>query len=279
MKYRNLLTYFNERFPPAGVAFISLTVALYATGLIDGQISQSQLIPMAAVAVAFAAFLLRQRVVDEFKDKAHDDTNFPDRPYQRGLIDDRSLILLGVMALCVELAAVYAVGGIISLLWYAPVLLYSVLMWKEFLARRWLEQRFTTYFLLHEIVFVLYGIWIYKSFGLELNNEVLAWIISFTAAMMAIEIGRKYSLRLDPRGAVVKDTYVAVWGRQATITAASLLLLAAGIGLAYAEHTLWLAALPAIAVPALKIMRDRDTLIKLLIISVVVGLVAGGAAV
>ncbi|MEK7621541.1 MAG: hypothetical protein AAB395_04290 [Patescibacteria group bacterium] len=245
MEKNNLLTYINERFPIPGVLLISVIVALSTASIprpYPGSIDSSLIF---LVMVAFAAILLRQRITDEFKDKHHDDVNFPTRPFQRGIIDRTNLIILGIIALLTEMAAVLLAGGIVSLIWYMPVLLYSIIMAKDFFCSQWLEKHFTLYFVLHEIIFIFYAIWLCSVFDANISVETFAWIVFFINLLISIEIGRKFTIRKDPKGRVVKDTYIAVWGRETAVIVISIQLMIAGIALSYVKSTIVFALISA----------------------------------
>ncbi|MEO0024703.1 MAG: hypothetical protein RL196_1144 [Actinomycetota bacterium] len=183
------------------------------------------------IALTFMAFLLRQRVMDEFKDRGHDDANYPNRPFQRGAISARTLIALGCFALAIEIGAVLTISLIAqswqSVFAYLGVLAFSALTFFEFFASSWLEKHFTVYFASHQAIFVFFGIWGCSIYGQKNPAHALAGIIVLVAIMATVEVMRKFEIRRDAAGVVVADTYPAVWGRKQSIWFMALAMLTA----------------------------------------------------
>jgi len=217
----NILIYIRERFPIIPVLLFAFGYAALATGTSIN--NKFQLIFI--FATIFSFFLLRQRVVDEFKDSYHDQKNFPDRPVPRGLISKQQLIILGVVALSFEWFFVYLLGAK-ALIAYIPVFLYSLLMAKEFFIPEWLNRHFNLYLLSHEAIFILFGLFfitIINGRFVSTNNSYLALGVLLTAPF-SIEIIRKFSPRYDKKGKPVQDTYSTVWGRNTALSILVLLL-------------------------------------------------------
>jgi hypothetical protein len=236
---RSVLTYLQERFPLPLVTLMAVSFALLCLGLFASvEIGAPRwLSSLVLLTVAYLAVLLRYRVTDEWKDFAHDSSVYPGRPVQRGAIRPRTLVLLGVAALAVELASIGVLGGAAGLLAYLPVLALSALTAVEFFARRVLERHFTLSFVLHQAVYLpLFG-WAAFVLGAPPTAATWAGIAAATLLFLVVEVVRKFEPRHDPSGAVVRDTYPAVWGRGAAIVvivlsllATAVLAVAAGVG-------------------------------------------------
>lgn len=212
-----ILLYLNERFPIVPVLLFSLGYASLATGVSEIQ-PNNQLQTILILSGVFLFFLLRQRVVDEFKDSSHDLKNFPNRPIPRGLISKNQLMLLGFLALFFEWSFVYILG-VHSLLMYIPVFIYSLLMAKEFFISDWLNSQFNLYLISHEVIFLFFGLYFVGIVNGSLEtvaNLPLRLLILFVAPF-SIEVGRKFSPRYDKKGKAVRDTYSTVWGRNVAI--------------------------------------------------------------
>lgn len=233
----SILSYLHQRFPLIPVFLFALGYSSLALGagstqniwFSDWKLSAIRLLLFTSI---FIFFLLRQRVIDEFKDFTHDLEHFPDRPFPRGLISKRQLILVGGFALTAELGSVFLLG-VKAVTAYIPVFLYSLLMAKEFFAGDWFNRHFTLYFLTHEVIFVLFGIFFLATLNqhpLEFDTGLLLAIGILTAAPMSIEIVRKFSPRSNKKGEIVEDTYSTVWGRRTTLFL--LIVLTLFIGLA-----------------------------------------------
>lgn len=276
MKKHALLIYFTERFPFFGVLFIALTTIFATAGLYKNPPNTELVLKTSLIALSFIALLLRMRITDEFKDRKHDDIHFPDRPLQRKLVTIRQLYAVGITAFVAELMIVWAVGGTTSLLWYVPVLLYSWLMLQEFYARQWLKKHFSLYFILHEILFAFYAIWLIKVIDVPFDSHSFAWALSFVGLVVLIEIGRKFSIRRTPKGKIVHDTYTAVWGHALTVDILGIVCISTGIALSYAESSPVFALISAVAVCLFYVFKKHDTSIKVLIIIHSVLLIATG---
>lgn len=237
----NILAYIKERFSIIPVLLFAFGYAALGTGVSPrSYLSDTKQLVWTIVIFAsiFTFFLLRQRVVDEFKDSSHDLKNFPDRPVPRGLITKSQLILLGLGALIAEWSLVYLLG-LKALLAYLPVFAYSLLMAKEFFVSKWLNHHFNLYLLSHEVIFILFGIFFLRITNIELamtGNSFLALGVLLTAPF-SVEIVRKFSPRYDKKGEAVQDTYSTVWGRGVAITVLLLLGLSTGLFLTIIKNS------------------------------------------
>ena len=217
---KNLLTYLNERFPLPVTGTHSLVTAMFLVAIAQPLVKISNdYLSTLFIAISFLFFMLRLRVTDEFKDASHDNSNYPNRPVQRGIITKKQLVTIGLISLVIELSSVIAAGlfqsNPNSALFYLLILGYSGLTGFEFFIADYLEKHFNLYFVLHQAIFLLYPIWAFNVFGTEVSSSVLVAATVFVLFMASMEIMRKYELRHDPAGAVVMDTYLAVWGTAA----------------------------------------------------------------
>jgi len=209
----NLREYFKERFPLSFTIVYSLATAAMLVGIsTSGGNSQA----LFGIALSFLFFMLRTRVTDEFKDASHDSANYPNRPVQRGIITKGQLVAIGIISLGLEITGV-ALAASATLhpeagLLYLLIMAYSVLTAFEFLATEYLDKHFNLYFLSHQAIFLLYPIWLFSMFGTAWTSQSVAGGAAFIILMASLEVMRKYELRRNPAGEVVKDTYLAVWG-------------------------------------------------------------------
>jgi len=263
---KNLLTYLNERFPLPVTGTHSLLTAMFLVA-ISQPLSKSSddYLSTLFIAISFLFFMLRMRVTDEFKDASHDNSNYPNRPVQRGIITKKQLVIIGVISLFIELGSAVAAGlfqsNLNSALVYLAILGYSVLTGFEFFIAGYLEKHFNLYFLLHQAIFILYPIWVLNIFGTVINSSVLVVATVFMLFMAGMEIMRKYELRYDPAGALVMDTYLAVWRSSAfwlmfTITAFG------PIALYPFFASIWLYVVSGIAGALLLIFRKRNDAVR-----------------
>ncbi|NBR65310.1 MAG: hypothetical protein EBT65_05145 [Actinobacteria bacterium] len=263
---KNLLTYLNERFPLAVTGTHSLVTALFLVAIAQPlSKSPSDYLAMFCIAISFLFFMLRMRVTDEFKDASHDGSNYPNRPVQRGIITKRQLVVIGVISFALELSAAVTAGvfqnNLGSALFYFPILGYSVLTGFEFFIPEYLEKHFNFYFLLHQAIFILYPIWIFNVFGTVVNSSVSIAAAVFLLFMASMEIMRKYEIRHNPEGAVVMDTYLAVW-RSAAFWLMFLISVLGPVTLYAYFATSWLFGVAGISAVSLLVFRKKNELVR-----------------
>ena len=257
---RGVGVYLKERFPLPLVLLLAAGYSLFLVGIsapVDNTIMTASL-----TALAFTAFLLRQRVTDEFKDLTHDTKNYPTRPLQRGLVSKQQLITLGMLSLGIEFLAVFAVGGLYSLLWYLPVFIFTLLMAFEFFASNWLEKHFTLYFLLHQLVFIGFIIWFFGATNTPVSPAALASAVAFLLTMCSVEIVRKFEIRRDAKKKVVLDTYPAVWGRALSIVILAACVIGSGALLVYASGNVYPLVISVASLSVIAWQHKSDTYIR-----------------
>lgn len=210
------------------------------------------------IAVGFGTLvgtLIVLRILDEFKDYAHDQRYYPERPLQRGLV--RKADLLGLLSgTIVALAVANA--------WFAPapalVALvvttgYIILMAVEFFVGTWLRPRLLAYLVTHE----LFAIPLFSYIILLHEGRPELWfILTNLAAFVVIEVARKIRPTTARRSG--SDTYSAYLGP----TGASLLLVAAQLGFLFCLRQAgvqsgWLWALILLPLVALSWYRRTDS--------------------
>jgi len=263
---KNLLTYLKERFPLAMAGVLAVITAMFLVAIVqpDSKDLNDHLTTL-AIAIGFFFFMLRTRVTDEFKDSKHDNQNYPGRPVQRGIISRRTLIVIGITALILEIAAVLWAGSLqenlSSVLFYGLILGYSVLTAFEFFASNFLDKHFNIYLIVHQAIFILYPIWIFNLFGIQITNTAIPAVAAFILFLLLIEIVRKYELRHNPAGVLVMDTYLAVWrgGAFWVIFAISSL---APIALFSYFGSIWLFVISAVSGISLLILRTHNERVR-----------------
>lgn len=239
-----IILYIKERFPVPSVLLFAFGYAALTLGLSSnnnvwlGNIQNSSM-NLFLLSGIFFFFLLRQRTIDEFRDANHDMKYFPDRPVPRGLVSKKQILYLGLTALIIEFISAYLVGQKVLGL-YLLIFLYSLLMAKEFFIPRWLDKHFTIYFLIHEVIFLLFGIFFISAVGSQVINfsfQTMIILAILTFAPMTIEVIRKFKPRYDTTGKPVKDTYSTVWGRNNALLVLIGLSLVVGLGLAFFKQS------------------------------------------
>jgi len=214
---------------------------------------------------SFFFFMFRMRVTDEFKDRRHDDKNYPNRPVQRGLITPHDLLSLGVLALTIELVCAWYAGALTgnywAIGWHLTILAYSVLTHFEFFAKRFLAAHFNFTFVIHQAIFVLYPAWGFAIWGTKLTWQTIMAAAAFVAFMAAMEVVRKYEIRLDPDGNPVQDTYLTVWKAGAFWVMFGVVTVA-GSALAVVSGNYWHVALAGLFGTALLVSRTDNQRVR-----------------
>lgn len=260
-----LNTYLKERFPIPVSSTLALATAAYLIGCFAVGIELStKLVDLGLLALAFLSFMLRMRVTDEFKDFGHDNSNYPNRPVQRGAITKPQLVAIGVTAGTLELSTVLAFAQGIHfvevLIWYFAVVAFSVLTRFEFFAKDFLDRHFTIYFLVHQGIFLIYPLWIAVHYESSWGGLPLG-VIGFVAVMAAMEIVRKYEIRRNPAGEVVADTYIAVWG-SASFWVLLILLQLSAVLLFTISGNLWILVIAALSTVGLLLVRKQSETVR-----------------
>jgi 4-hydroxybenzoate polyprenyltransferase len=110
------------------------------------------------------AIFFHLRVFDEHKDYEEDCRHYPDRVLQRGLITLRDLKILGGLAIGFELGAATVWAVFVSpapLIAVLVVLVFSLLMLKEFFIGEWLRKHFLIYATSHMLIMPLLAMVVY----------------------------------------------------------------------------------------------------------------------
>jgi 4-hydroxybenzoate polyprenyltransferase len=214
--------YQRERFPVfAWTAFI--TAVCLGVLAFSAQMRGAGAISAHSFIVAFVCTILvflQLRIADEFKDFEDDSAARPYRPVQRGLVTLRELRFIASGALGVQIALAR------SLHWHmliplGIVLLYLLLMTREFFVARWLRAHPTAYLLSHQLILPLIYFFIAACDWLPAGAAFapgLVWILVMSyASGPVVEIGRKIRAPEDEEKGV--ETYSALWGRRGAIIA------------------------------------------------------------
>ncbi len=164
-----LWAYLQERFPPVGhgvliVSYYSCNQFLAQALTHPGEQMRYSLSSLVGAATLLAIFF-HLRVFDEHKDYAEDCRHYPDRVLQSGLITLRDLKVLGGVAIGWELSAALVWAIFVSpaaLVAVAAVLIFSLLMLKEFFVGSWLRKHFLLYATSHMLIMPLLAMVVYS---------------------------------------------------------------------------------------------------------------------
>ncbi|MDH4231189.1 MAG: UbiA family prenyltransferase [Nitrospirota bacterium] len=169
--------------------------------------------------VMILCVFLHLRIFDEIKDFEKDRTAHPERPLPRGLIAVREAKRVAGAIILAEIGlGIYA--GPHAFLAACCVIVYSLLMYKEFFIGDWLRPRLATYAFTHTVISCWMSMLIYSSvtgrYFWKASGEYGIFLIANIMMFNVFEFGRKtfakeeekdmiesYSKSLGPAGAAV----------------------------------------------------------------------------
>ncbi len=219
---KRLWIYQKERFPVFSYGLMVLTFTFSAMSyskFLRGELNFSVLTLLAGAMTSFGYFFLL-RIFDEFKD-AEDDAKF--RPYRavpRGLISFKELKWLAILIISIQ--CIFNAIFIPKMLWILGlVIIYMLIMAKEFFVREWLRHHPIAYLISHMMIMPVID---FYTTGLDWNNAnktiphgLLIFLIVTFLNGIVIEIGRKIRAKEAEETGV--ETYSYLWGEKgATIT-------------------------------------------------------------
>ena len=224
------LTYVKERFPPPVYAllicgFVFSGMCLAGHGFM--------VLPFLVSLVGFLLFFFQLRLMDELKDYDKDVVAHPDRPLPRGLLSPGQVrttiialnVAMVVFAMITALLTNCAAAGI-----YIFITGYLYLMYREFFAGTWLQNRPMLYAFSHQvIVFAVcaFSMAVFDA-GAAFHGSSFFFGLTVMGAFLCYEICRK----LDPEAHPALQTYLSVYGAGKTALWVCFMALLAGVGAA-----------------------------------------------
>lgn len=227
---KSLYYYFKERFP-----FFPLFVYSFLTisGISNKIQIHTKLIQVLLLSIVYTSFLFHLRILDEFKDFEYDSKHHPGRPIQKGTISLSKIKIIGIINFFILLFASVTVTKQDIVLLILFVMIYSLLMFKEFFIKNFYEKSATLYLISHQIVFIPLFLFFYSSlittFWFPDNLPGYSLFIYTLIPIVLIEIGRKMKYRFDKHGRKTDDTYLFIWGERRTINIFSALVVLSGL--------------------------------------------------
>lgn len=219
--FKRFLIYQKERFPVFSYGLMVFTFTFSAMSyskILRGELDFSFVTLLIGALTSFGYFFLL-RIFDEFKD-AEDDAKY--RPYRavpRGLVSFKELKWLAIIIIVFQfiLNAIF----IPKMLWiWGLVIIYMLIMAKEFFVRNWLRKHPIAYLISHMMIMPVID---FYTTGLDWNNAetklpqglIIFLIVTFLNGIV-IEIGRK--IRASDAEEIGVETYSYLWGeKRATI--------------------------------------------------------------
>ena len=220
--FKRFWIYQSERFPIFSYGLMVFAFAFSAMSyskILRGSYEFSFWTLLIGGMTSFGYFFLL-RLFDEFKD-AEDDAKY--RPYRavpRGLISFKELI--GLIIIIILLQGILNAVFMPQMLWiWALVIVYMLIMAKEFFIGNWLRKHPIAYLVSHMMIMPIFD---FYTTGLDWNNAgvslpdglIIFLIVTFLNGVV-IEIGRK--IRAHEAEEVGVETYSYLWGeKSAAIT-------------------------------------------------------------
>ncbi|QJT83053.1 UbiA family prenyltransferase [Kosakonia sp. MUSA4] len=212
--FSRVMLWVAERFPLSNaplfviIYFLSMTVALAPDVSMNG-------LHIIIGSILSVSFFLLLRVLDEHKDYQDDCVHHPGRVLQRGLITLRHLKFIGAGCLFLQLAgmALLAPGLSNMLASWGLLLLWTLLMTREFFVPEWLRKHFFVYAVSHTLImpFIIWWLATLSFPEITLNRPIqLLMLLSFFSGLN-FEIMRKCKGPDEDRPEVT--TYSQLLGR------------------------------------------------------------------
>jgi hypothetical protein len=238
-----LLFWASDRFPIFN-AIVAFVMAFSIKGLFSREIGFEWSLQDFLLGFIFLTLLFILRVMDEHKDFESDKTFHPYRAVQKGIIQLSELRQMGYGAFFLQCGALFFLsqaGPLIIGIWIF-VLVWALLMLKEFFVKEWLRQKLLIYSLLHLLIspfMFLTGWYYYASLNNNYDFKKLALLMSLSLVTgLMFEIGRKNrSLSEDAKGEI---SFSRIWGRnQSSLILIFLSSLSLILGSLYIDSGKW----------------------------------------
>ena len=215
--HQRLWAYLQERFPllKHGILIISYCSSnqFLAHALENPGAPMCYTLHSLYAAVTVLCVFFHLRVFDEHKDYADDCRHYPQRILSRGLITLGQLKILGGVAILVEftMGALAGPGAFIAV---AAVVVFSLLMLKEFFIGGWLRKRLMLYAITHMCIMPLISLAVFSIVtGLfPWQAPAWFWLYGFVGFFVSFnwEISRKIRAPEDELDGV--DSYSKIFG-------------------------------------------------------------------
>jgi hypothetical protein len=210
---KRFMAWAQERFPIDNVisgCFVFVTLIIVARHL-ENSLSIKLLLTDLGGCLAVTCQFLLLRIWDEHKDYEQDLLNYPERALQKGLITLAHLRVIGVISFLVTLLWTLFIGSEKSIILWLVMMIYTVLMGKEFFMGKFLEKRVVLYSFLHQLISPFMIIWV-LSMG---TTNVFSVPIYYILALSSIS-GLIYEVTRKTRGVeeekATLDSYTKIWG-------------------------------------------------------------------
>ncbi|WP_372368612.1 AMP-binding protein [Candidatus Uabimicrobium sp. HlEnr_7] len=241
---KRFVAYLNERFDPKEyLVMITMMVIAFAQVFrfaFEIPLTTTLAVSVLATITMKFCFYLLMRVFDEHKDWEDDHVAFPERILSLNIITLHHLKLVGLVCLFI-IYGVSAFLGKNTLIVTTVVVIYALLMLKEFFVKEWLKKHLFWYGVSHNLIVFLTIHWCFTIFAEVIqiesywtNTSLSIFAIAINFLLFSLEVARKIRLPEFERKEV--DTYSKVIGHSNAAFLA-LTLQAVGLALIYSSLT------------------------------------------
>ena len=212
---RRFGAYLAERFPPGPMLIVTVLGALGALLLVSAALSRPARVDLGLGLLIGSYFLLvlLLRVLDEFKDWERDVVAYPQRVLSRGIVAREEMVRVGKGAALLGLGAAVALGPV-SAAGYVGLLVFALLMAREFFLGPLLKKDVFLYAALHQPINPLISVWLLTTCaaraGADPRHLLFRPVLLYVAAVFALgfgfEVARKLWIPAEERPDLV-DSY------------------------------------------------------------------------
>ena len=196
-KIQNWKVFVRQRFNPAAYlpAIIIFVAAQYSfqAVVMPGSLNAS-MVQLLLIALATLVFFFLLRLYDDVKDQRFDTHIHPERPLPQKIVHEKELRSAAWLSIAFVFVAFGSLGKEPA---FAIVLtiLYSLLMFKEFLLGEWLRQRLVLYAVTHTFVIFLLSVCILSAVTkigfFDFANVIYIYALATWLAFNTFEFARK----------------------------------------------------------------------------------------
>ena len=211
-------TYLKERSPLPAIAMIGFLQSISSNYLYPHQ--SVDWVGVVLSTICLTLLLILMRLMDEIKDHQKDLIAHPERPLPRGLITPNEMhaAVQNVTALLLVFSGLISAlrspvcGGI-----FAVLVLYLLLMYKEFFCSKFINKNAFFYAITHQVILIPMYIFSVTAVSPEqaFTERTLWFSLTGLGASFAFEVCRK----LDPNSNPVLKTYLALYGKTPSMIA------------------------------------------------------------
>ncbi|MBA4820186.1 UbiA family prenyltransferase [Pantoea ananatis] len=182
-----------ERFP---LKNLPLFVVIYVlSAMVSTSNKDLPLTMFIAGSIMSCSYFLLIRIIDEHKDYDEDCERYPKRVLQRGLItlNQLKLVALGCILIQLSIMLLYASSITLIMKTWSVLIIWTLLMSKEFFIKTWLNRNLFFYALSHTLIMPLIIIWLtsFSSTHIEINRPLLLLMFLSFFSALTFEITRK----------------------------------------------------------------------------------------